>query len=101
MLSNFPMWIFDNGNKERPILGLKLSSKSEERKLGKIKNGLRLFEALFSTMKNAHDERYISRKIEKNIVFIPVEEYRQHSLIWIGEMKKNFWKREERERHNF
>ena len=23
VLSNFPMWIFDNGNKERPILGVK------------------------------------------------------------------------------
>ena len=75
VLSNFPMWIFDNGNKERPILGLKLSSKSEDREPRKIKNGLNLFEALFSTMKNAHDERYISRKIEKNIIFIPVEDY--------------------------
>ena len=62
VLSNFPMWIFDNGNKERPIIGLKLSSKSEEMEPRKIKNGLNLFEALFSTMKNAHDERYISQK---------------------------------------
>ena len=62
VLSNFPMWIFDNGNKERPILGLKLSSNSEEMEPHKITNGLNLFEALFSTMKNAHDERYISQK---------------------------------------
>ncbi|WP_224654567.1 hypothetical protein, partial [Escherichia coli] len=31
--------------------------------------------ALFSTMKNAHDDRYISRKHEKDIIFIPVEQY--------------------------
>lgn len=75
VLSNFPMWIFDNGNKERPLIGLKLSGSAEESKPYKIKNGLHLFEALFSTMKNAHDERYISRKIEKNVIFIPVDEY--------------------------
>lgn len=76
VLSNFPLWIFDNGNKERPVLGLKLSSPREELKPHEIKNGLGLFEALFTTMKDAHDERYISRKHEKNIIFIPVEDYR-------------------------
>ncbi|HWK23909.1 MAG TPA: patatin-like phospholipase family protein [Ureibacillus sp.] len=75
ILSNFPLWIFDNGNKERPLIGLKLSNPREDIPPQKIKNGLNLFEALFSTMKNAHDERYISRKHERDIVFIPVEEY--------------------------
>lgn len=77
VLSNFPMWIFDNGSdqKERPVLGLKLSVSSEDKPGHKIDNGLQLFEALFSTMKNAHDERYISRKLVQNIIFIPVEDY--------------------------
>ncbi|WP_277587522.1 patatin-like phospholipase family protein [Psychrobacillus antarcticus] len=87
VLSNFPMWIFDNGNKERPILGLKLSSNSEEMEPRKITNGLNLFEALFSTMKNAHDERYISRKIEKNIIFIPVEDYKATQFDLSEDMK--------------
>ena len=87
VLSNFPMWIFDNGNKERPILGLKLSSSSEEMEPRKITNGLNLFEALFSTMKNAHDERYISRKIEKNIIFIPVEDYEATQFDMSEDMK--------------
>ena len=75
VLSNFPLWIFDNEKSERPLLGLKLSSPSETIDPQQIKNGLNLFEALFTTMKNAHDERYISRKHEKNIIFIPVEHY--------------------------
>ncbi|WP_144510318.1 patatin-like phospholipase family protein [Bacillus sp. FJAT-22090] len=87
VLSNFPMWIFDNGNKERPILGVKLSGSSEETKPHKIKNGLQLFEALFSTMKNAHDERYISRKLEKNVIFIPVDEYSATQFDLDREMK--------------
>jgi NTE family protein len=76
VLSNFPMWLFDesDGNRERPVLGLKISRGHGESPAhkNKIDNGLNLFEALFSTMKDAHDERYISRKQEKDIIFIPV-----------------------------
>ncbi|MGE7115135.1 patatin-like phospholipase family protein [Lysinibacillus sp. NPDC047702] len=77
VLSNFPLWIFDDkeGKKVRPILGLKLSRRREEQCPHEIKNGLNLFEALFSTMKDAHDERYISRRHERDIIFIPVEDY--------------------------
>ncbi|MFP3919962.1 patatin-like phospholipase family protein [Lysinibacillus telephonicus] len=75
VLSNFPLWIFENGHKERPLIGLSLNNPREDMEPQKIYNGLNLFEALFITMKNAHDKRYISRKHEKNIVFIPVEDY--------------------------
>lgn len=77
VLSNFPMWIFDDasGKKERPLLGLKLSRRREEMQGRTIENALHLFEALFSTMKNAHDEKYIDREHEKDIVFIPVDDY--------------------------
>lgn len=30
VLSNFPMWIFENGIKERPVLGIRLSANIEE-----------------------------------------------------------------------
>lgn len=93
VLSNFPMWIYDNGNKERPVLGLKLSGNSEDVPGHTINNGLQLFEALFSTMKNAHDERYISRKIEKNIIFIPVEDYSATQFDMTEEMKKDLLER--------
>lgn len=77
VLSNFPIWIFDDfyGRKERPLMGFKLSHRREDLSGTQIDNGLELFEALFETMKNAHDEKYISREHEKNIVFIPVENY--------------------------
>lgn len=77
VLSNFPLWIFDDadGRKMRPTIGLKLSHRREEQCPQKINNGLNLFEALFATMKGAHDERYISRRHEKDIIFIPVDDY--------------------------
>jgi NTE family protein len=76
VLSNFPMWLFDQENvkKIRPVLGVKLShSDSIQAKQNQINNAIQMFGALFETMKNAHDARYISRKHEKNIIFIPTE----------------------------
>lgn len=77
VLSNFPMWLFDdaNGQKERPVIGMRLSHRQETQNGHRIKNALNLFEALFSTMKNAHDERYISREHAKDIMFIPADDF--------------------------
>lgn len=76
VLSNFPMWLFDQENmkKTRPVLGIKLSSEEGEFPHNEIRNAIQMFTALFETMKDAHDARYISRKHEKNIIFIPLQE---------------------------
>jgi NTE family protein len=76
VLSNFPMWLFDQENvkKVRPVIGIKLTSNgSHHPPKNKINNAIQMFEALFETMKDAHDARYISRKHVKNIIFIPTE----------------------------
>lgn len=74
VLSNFPLFLFDEEKevKKRPVLGIQLSAKLTERPKKNIRNAVELYEALFSAMKEAHDARYISRRHEKNIVFIPV-----------------------------
>ncbi|KMY54739.1 hypothetical protein AC623_13000 [Bacillus sp. FJAT-27231] len=73
MLSNFPLWLFDEEKKQkRPVLGIKLSTRTM-RMPRQINTGADLFSAMFHTMKDAHDARYISRRHERNIVFIPVE----------------------------
>jgi len=89
VLSNFPLWIFDDsqGKRERPVLGLKITGGSKKAKKNKIDNGLELFEALFSTMQSAHDDRYISRKYEKDIVFIPVSDASATQFDLSDEMK--------------
>src|SRR5690625_7317163 len=75
LLSNFPLWVFEdsNGKRERPILGVKLSESIERIKPRKINNALDMLHGLFSTMKQAHDSRYISKSQRNNIIFIPVE----------------------------
>ena len=69
------MWLFDKENvqKIRPVLGIKLTSSEYEHEKHKIKNAIQLFGALFETMKDAHDSRYISKKHVKNIIFITTE----------------------------
>ena len=43
VLSNFPLWIFDNEKKVRPTLGMKLSSTSQEMSPNEINNAIQLF----------------------------------------------------------
>lgn len=68
ILSNFPIWLFQNS--EIPVLGIKLTPKEKFESDRKIENAVDMFGALFNTMRNAHDLQYISRKVEKNIIFI-------------------------------
>jgi len=75
VLSNFPIWLFDseNSKKVRPVLGLKLSANDSGNAQQDIDNAIELFGALFKTMKDAHDSRYITKKHVKNIMFIPMK----------------------------
>ncbi|MFZ4452124.1 patatin-like phospholipase family protein [Salibacterium aidingense] len=78
ILSNFPLWLFkdaDTGKCSRPVIGFQLSPSMQEAQspAPKIKNALKLYQSLFSTMRKAHDLRYISKSQAKNIVFLPVE----------------------------
>ncbi len=70
------MWLFDSDNvkKIRPVLGIKLNYSYTQQERNTIKNAIQMFGALFETMKEAHDARYVSRKHEKNIIFIPIED---------------------------
>ncbi|WP_245345283.1 patatin-like phospholipase family protein [Halobacillus andaensis] len=75
VLSNFPIWLFENehGRRKRPIIGMQLSDPPDQLPERKIKNSIQMFQALFSTMKQAHDARYISTTKSRDIIFIPVK----------------------------
>ncbi|WP_085991925.1 patatin-like phospholipase family protein [Oceanobacillus senegalensis] len=76
LLSNFPLWIFSNGRtrEERPVLGVKFTGAlKNQNQTREINNAFDMFTALFATMKEAHDARYISKTDKNNIIFIPVE----------------------------
>lgn len=105
VLSNFPIWLFDNDRsvKTRPVLGIKLSHSEFNHEKHPIGNAFQLYSALFETMKDAHDARYISKRHAKNIIFIPAEgvlsiefqltEEKKQSLYQIGKTSaRHFFK---------
>lgn len=63
VLSNYPVWLFDDGTSDPPwpTLGYKLVAPQEGRP-HTILGPLTLFAALFATMMEAHDARYIEDK---------------------------------------
>ncbi|GAA0443549.1 patatin-like phospholipase family protein [Lentibacillus halophilus] len=90
LLSNFPLWIFENGRerKERPVLGMKLSGYPDGCEPHNIGNGLDMFHALFSTMLEAHDARYVSKSDQHQIIFIPVDHIHATEFALPDETKK-------------
>lgn len=101
LLSNFPMWVFENqtSNNSRPILGIKLSESTDHPQPQTIRNALDMLHAVFSTMKKAHDTRYISKHDKNNIIFIPVDDFTatdfklsqadKENLIHLGQERTN------------
>ena len=73
LLSNFPVWLFDNDGEipEWSTFGFKLVEPEEEREIPhQIKGPISLLTALFSTMMQAHDARYI--KDEQFVRTLPI-----------------------------
>src|SRR5699024_9966559 len=75
LLSNFPLWVFGNrkDTQKRPVLGVRLKGEEDHNNVNDITNAIEMFQGLFSTMKLAHDTRYVSIDEKKNIIYIPVE----------------------------
>lgn len=94
LLSNFPIWVFDSetNKRTRPILGVKLSDSPQPNNPRQIKNALDMLHALFSTMKQAHDARYIAKSEKANIIFIPVQNVDTTDLMIDDEVKKKLMK---------
>jgi NTE family protein len=90
LLSNFPIWVLESETnvRKRPILGLKLSDSPEQSHPNTIKNALDMLHALFSTMKQAHDSRYITKSEKANIIFIPVKDVQTTNFMITEEVKK-------------
>ncbi|MFC1995171.1 patatin-like phospholipase family protein [Chloroflexota bacterium] len=72
LLSNFPVWLFDSesGMPEWPTFGFKLAE-PEEGSPNRIRGPVSLLAALFSTMMEAHDARYIEDTEFVRTVAIP------------------------------
>jgi len=72
LLSNFPVWLFDDcsGLKDMPTIGFKLTGPNEERR-NDIDGPISMLKALFGTMLEAHDNRFVEEKNFKRTITIP------------------------------
>jgi NTE family protein len=73
VLSNFPLWLFDgqdNPGPQLPTIGFQLVGKTKHR-VRRIGGPLSMFTALFATMMEAHDERYIEEANRFRTIKIP------------------------------
>ncbi|WP_202076666.1 patatin-like phospholipase family protein [Caldalkalibacillus salinus] len=74
ILSNYPIWIFDSVTSPRwPTFGYRLRGADEEKPI-KIRGPISLLLAIFSTMMEAHDRRYINQRDAARSIFIPVSD---------------------------
>lgn len=74
LLSNFPLWLFDKDTKDPkhpvPTLGFQLVGGAPNH-ANRIIGPLSMFRALFDTMMDAHDERYIEEDEGFRTIMIP------------------------------
>jgi NTE family protein len=71
LLSNYPLWVFDKeASVHKPVIGFHLTGGGEN-KIHHIKGPVSMLEALFRTMLEAHDERYIEQHNRFRMVGIP------------------------------
>ena len=72
LLSNFPVWLFDHGTGTEglPTFGFKLVGRNAGR-AHQIKGPLSMLTALFGTMMEAHDNRYIEERNFDRTISIP------------------------------
>lgn len=70
VLSNFPIWLFDKQSPRWPTFGFRLVSGTEGEP-HHITGPISLFFALFQTMLDAHDRRYVEEKDKVRTILVP------------------------------
>ncbi|GGF86935.1 patatin-like phospholipase family protein [Paenibacillus abyssi] len=74
LLSNFPLWLFDREQRDQakpiPVVGFQMVGKNENRPRT-IRGPLSMLTAIFETMLQAHDERYIEKENRDRTIKIP------------------------------
>lgn len=74
LLSNFPLWLFEEGQSGReepvPTIGFQLVGKNANEP-HVIRGPFSMLQAIFETMLQAHDERYIEKEYRDRTVKIP------------------------------
>jgi NTE family protein len=71
VLSNFPLWLFDEEAPKWPTFGFRLVSEDGEAAPHEIRGPFSLFRALFQTMMDAHDTRHLEEQDKVRTILVP------------------------------
>lgn len=71
VLSNFPVWLFDQENPRWPTFGFALCSQ-EENQIHQIDGPLSMFRSLLYTMLDARDNRFVQQHEEIRTIQVPI-----------------------------
>lgn len=70
VLSNFPLWLFDQEHPRWPTFGFRLVGQGDVKPY-EIKGPISLLRALFHTMMDAHDTRHVEEQDSVRTIFVP------------------------------
>ncbi|TCS96408.1 patatin-like phospholipase family protein [Hazenella coriacea] len=70
VLSNFPIWLFDETSPHCPTFGFRLVSKGDYQ-VHQIDGPFSMFKSIFFTMLDAHDNRYIKKQDQVRTILVP------------------------------
>ncbi|MFT8362161.1 MAG: patatin-like phospholipase family protein [Sporolactobacillus sp.] len=93
LLSNFPLWLFDNGSEtpDRPFLGIQTVGSMADQPSLQINNAVELFKGIFSAMREVYDEKTIKRLKDSNIIIIPTSHVATKDFsLSVGERERLF-----------
>jgi NTE family protein len=89
LLSNFPVWLFDTDDLPRwPTFGYRLGGSSTGTP-SKITGPFSMLKAIFSTMMEAHDRRYIEEQQAARTIFLPVDNSKSTDFAITYEQKRH------------
>jgi NTE family protein len=76
VLSNFPIWLFDQDQPRWPTFGFRLGSSDQQEMVHEIEGPFTLLRSIFLTMLEAHDNRYITEQQKMRTISVPTLDVR-------------------------
>jgi NTE family protein len=71
VLSNFPIWLFDQDQPRWPTFGFRLVSSNQKEAIHEIQGPLTMLRSIFLTMLEAHDNRHIQEQEKMRTISVP------------------------------
>lgn len=100
VLSNFPVWLFDESSPHCPTFGFRLIS-DEDQQVHQIDGPFSMFKSIFFTMLDAHDNRYIKKQDQVRTILVPTQDVKLTDFSISGDRRQMLYESGVRAAENF